>query len=78
MAEEHLVEIEAVSFGYGRRPILKGIDLRVPRGKVVAIMGGSGCGKTTLLRLIGGQLRATAGTVEGLSLIHISEPTRPY
>lgn len=63
MAEEHLVEIEAVSFGYGRRPILKGIDLRVPRGKVVAIMGGSGCGKTTLLRLIGGQLKPSAGTV---------------
>jgi len=53
-----------VRFAYGEREVLRGIDLRVHRGQVVAIMGGSGCGKTTLLRLIGGQLRASAGTVE--------------
>ena len=58
-----LVEIENVDFAYGKRPILKGISLNVPRGKVVAIMGGSGCGKTTLLRLIGGQLMASKGAV---------------
>ncbi len=50
-------------FAYAEREILRGIDLQVPRGKVVAIMGGSGCGKTTLLRLIGGQLKATQGSV---------------
>jgi len=60
---ENLVEIDAVTFGYGRRPVLEGISMRMPRGKVVAIMGGSGCGKTTLLRLIGGQLRPTSGAV---------------
>jgi phospholipid/cholesterol/gamma-HCH transport system ATP-binding protein len=60
---ENLVEIDAVNFGYGRRPVLKGISMRVPRGKVVAIMGGSGCGKTTLLRLIGGQLKPSSGAV---------------
>ena len=58
-----LVEIENVDFAYGKRPILKGISLNVQRGKVVAIMGGSGCGKTTLLRLIGGQLMASKGVV---------------
>jgi phospholipid/cholesterol/gamma-HCH transport system ATP-binding protein len=61
--EESLVEVESVSFAYGRRPILKGVSMRVPRGKVVAIMGASGSGKTTLLRIIGGQLKPTSGTV---------------
>ncbi len=60
---DNLVEIENVSFAYGKRPILKGINLVAPRGKVIAIMGGSGCGKTTLLRLIGGQIKASQGTV---------------
>jgi phospholipid/cholesterol/gamma-HCH transport system ATP-binding protein len=58
-----LVEIDNVDFAYGKRAILKGISLAVPKGKVVAIMGGSGCGKTTLLRLIGGQLIASKGKV---------------
>lgn len=59
----NLVEIDAVNFGYGRRPVLEGVTMRMPRGKVVAIMGGSGCGKTTLLRLIGGQLRPSGGAI---------------
>ena len=58
-----LVDVDSVRYAYGRRPVLKGISMRVPRGKVVAIMGGSGSGKTTLLRLIGGQLRPTGGTI---------------
>ena len=59
-----LVEIADVDFAYGKRAILQGISLSVPKGKVVAIMGGSGCGKTTLLRLIGGQLKASKGTIK--------------
>jgi phospholipid/cholesterol/gamma-HCH transport system ATP-binding protein len=58
-----LVDVDSVTFAYGRRPVLSSISMRVPRGKVVAIMGGSGCGKTTLLRLIGGQLRPSAGAI---------------
>jgi phospholipid/cholesterol/gamma-HCH transport system ATP-binding protein len=58
-----LVQLKNVRFAYGEREILRGIDLTVCRGQVVAIMGGSGCGKTTLLRLIGGQLRAAGGEV---------------
>ncbi|HWV18941.1 MAG TPA: ABC transporter ATP-binding protein [Rhodocyclaceae bacterium] len=58
-----LVRISNLNFAYDNRPILTGIDLEIPRGKLVAIMGTSGCGKTTLLRLIGGQLRASAGDV---------------
>jgi phospholipid/cholesterol/gamma-HCH transport system ATP-binding protein len=58
------VELDHVTFGYlARRPVLKGITMKIPRGKVVAIMGGSGCGKTTILRLVGGQLRPTSGRV---------------
>ena len=60
---ETLVDVDAVGYSYGRRPVLKGISMRVPRGKVVAILGGSGSGKTTLLRLIGGQLRPGSGTI---------------
>jgi phospholipid/cholesterol/gamma-HCH transport system ATP-binding protein len=65
-ATHNVVEIDNVTFGYGaraKRSILKGISLQVPKGRVVAIMGGSGCGKTTLLRLIGGQVKASAGQV---------------
>ncbi|HEX8739486.1 MAG TPA: ABC transporter ATP-binding protein [Casimicrobiaceae bacterium] len=63
-AAEPTVVLKDVSFGYERtRIILRGIDMTVPRGKVVAIMGGSGCGKTTILRLIGGQLRPRQGQV---------------
>jgi phospholipid/cholesterol/gamma-HCH transport system ATP-binding protein len=58
-----MVELEQVSFDYGSRKILNNISLRIPRGKVVAIMGGSGCGKTTILRLIGGQVKPTSGRV---------------
>ena len=61
---ELAVELDGVMFGYDRRrPILKGIDLRIPRGKVVAIMGASGSGKTTILRLIGGQIRPQSGRI---------------
>jgi len=63
VVQDSLVEVESVSFAYARRPILKGVSMRVPRGKVVAILGGSGSGKTTLLRLIGGQIRPGSGVV---------------
>ena len=58
-----LVKIRKLSFSRGSRKIFDGIDLDIQRGKVTAIMGPSGTGKTTLLRLIGGQLRPDAGTV---------------
>ena len=64
MAQEHLIEISDLSFAYDRRPILTGIDMAIPRGKVVAIMGVSGSGKTTLLRLISGVVKATRGEVK--------------
>jgi phospholipid/cholesterol/gamma-HCH transport system ATP-binding protein len=60
---DSLVKIKDLTFAYDERSILNGINMEIPRGKVVAIMGGSGCGKTTLLRLIGGQLKPSAGDV---------------
>ncbi len=61
---EPLVELKDVSFGYTRaRKILSGVTLTVPKGKLVAVMGGSGCGKTTILRLLCGQYRASSGEV---------------
>lgn len=61
--ENPLVEFRAVAFGYGARAILDGVSFSVPRGKVTALMGASGGGKTTVLRLIGGQQRAQRGEV---------------
>lgn len=56
-----LVELRNLTFGYGERVILDDVSLRIPRGKVTALMGASGGGKTTILRLIGGQNRAQSG-----------------
>ena len=64
MKSENLIEVDRVSFGYDpSRLILRDISLQFPRGKVTAIIGGSGCGKTTLMRLIGGSHGATSGEV---------------
>lgn len=58
-----LVEIRGMSFYRGERAIFEGVDLDIRRGQVTAIMGPSGTGKTTLLKLIGGQLKPSAGTI---------------
>jgi phospholipid/cholesterol/gamma-HCH transport system ATP-binding protein len=62
-ADDCLVRLSNVNFAYGQRPVLSGINMEIPRGKVVAIMGSSGCGKTTTLRLIGGQIKPISGEV---------------
>jgi phospholipid/cholesterol/gamma-HCH transport system ATP-binding protein len=60
---EYLVEVEGVDFFYGPRLVFQGLSLRIPRGKLVAVLGSSGSGKSTLLRLIGGQLAPDRGKV---------------
>ncbi|QTD46057.1 ABC transporter ATP-binding protein [Ottowia testudinis] len=71
-----LVELRDVTFGYGERPVLRDLSLAVPRGKVTALMGASGGGKTTVLRLIGGQYRAQRGEVlfDGKDVGGMNEP----
>lgn len=59
----NLVEIRDLHFSYGARPILSGLRMDFPRRKVIAVMGGSGSGKTTILRLIGGQIQPQQGSV---------------
>lgn len=62
-SEEMFVSIRGMSFSRGNRLIFDNIDLDIPRGKLTAIMGPSGTGKTTLLRLIGGQLLPDSGSI---------------
>ena len=58
-----LVEVSELHFSYGDLPIFRGLSLKIPRGKVVAILGGSGSGKSTLLKLISGQLAPERGSI---------------
>jgi phospholipid/cholesterol/gamma-HCH transport system ATP-binding protein len=60
---DNIVEVADVHFAYGENKVLQGINLAIPRGKVVAILGASGCGKSTLLRTLGGQTRPEQGSV---------------
>ncbi|AFJ45510.1 phospholipid ABC transporter ATP-binding protein MlaF [Shimwellia blattae] len=62
-AQTNLVEVRGVTFSRGNRRIFDNISLSVPRGKITAIMGPSGIGKTTLLKLIGGQIQPESGEI---------------
>ena len=68
--DENYIEVKGLTFYRGDRVIYNNIDLVIPKGKITAIMGPSGTGKTTLLRLIGGQLKPDAGEiwVDGLNV----------
>ena len=62
-AQADLVDISDLHFAYGELQVFRGLSLRIPRGKMVAILGGSGSGKSTLLKLIGGQLALRRGAI---------------
>lgn len=63
MQNQTLIEIKNLTFSRGERVIFNDISLKIPEGKVTAIMGPSGTGKTTLLKLIAGQLQPDSGTI---------------
>ena len=72
---DNLASLENVTFSYApqERNILEGLNMSFQKGKLTAVMGGSGCGKTTVLRLLGGQVKANSGQVlfegENVSLL---------
>ncbi|MBY4676767.1 ATP-binding cassette domain-containing protein [Marinobacterium arenosum] len=61
--DDIVIDIKGLSFSRGDRPIYRNVDIQIPRGKITAIMGPSGTGKTTLLKLIGGQLKPDSGEI---------------
>lgn len=71
---DNLVEVRDLYYSIGGRPIFDGLELVIPRGKITAIMGPSGTGKTTLLRLMTGQIRPDRGriTVDGRDVLKMS------
>lgn len=72
--DANFLKLEKVIFGYGERRILDGVSLSFARGSVTALMGGSGGGKTTILRLIGGQQKPSSGSIslDGQELTKLS------
>ena len=58
-----MLELQNISKQYGRRIVLRGITLSIPKGEIVSILGRSGCGKTTLLNIILGLTEATDGRI---------------
>jgi phospholipid/cholesterol/gamma-HCH transport system ATP-binding protein len=62
-SQDNLIQVRDLVYRRGERPIFDGVDMDIQRGKLTAIMGPSGTGKTTLLRLIGGQLRPERGSI---------------
>lgn len=74
MPDANYIEIYDLHFSRGERKIFDGVSMTIPRGRITAIMGPSGTGKTTLLRIIGGQVRPDGGQVlvEGRDVCQLS------
>ena len=78
MSGNGFLRVEEVVVGYGATPVLKGLDLAIAKGEFVALLGSSGCGKTTLLRAIAGFVKPSAGaiTVDGTNVTHLPPDKR--
>src|SRR5512136_281286 len=62
--EFNALELSGVGFAYGKRPVLRQVDLAVKSGGFLGLLGPNGSGKTTLIRILSGTLRASSGTVK--------------
>jgi len=68
-----ILEVVDLHAAYGRIEVLRGVDLKVPQGAVMALLGPNGGGKSTLVKVISGQKKATSGDIH-LGGIHVQEP----
>ena len=75
---DHMIVVDDLHKHFGGFHAVDGSSLTVDRGSITGLIGPNGAGKTTLFNVIAGVLPPTSGKVYMLSLIHISEPTRPY
>ena len=73
-----ILAVRNLRAGYGRTPVLQGIDLSIAKGEIVSLIGRNGVGKTTTLRCLMGQLPATGGTIEfvGADITRLSPDAR--
>ncbi len=74
MAGEHAIEVKALRKSYGKTEVLKGIDLQVKRGSLVALLGPNGAGKTTTIRILATLLKPDSGTAKILGHDVLKEP----
>jgi phospholipid/cholesterol/gamma-HCH transport system ATP-binding protein len=75
MAEDAHVRLREVHMAFGRRPVFRGLSVAFPRGRISVVLGGSGSGKSTMLRLVAGLVRPTAGEVliDGTDVARLNE-----
>ena len=66
-----ILEVVDVHAAYGRIEVLRGVDLRVPRGAVLALLGPNGAGKSTLLKVVSGQMQQTSGDIH-MAGVHVT------
>ena len=62
-ADKPAMEVRDLHFSYGKNKVLKGVSLKIEEGKITTIMGANGCGKSTFLKILSGQLEPTKGDI---------------